>query len=396
MKLTQLPKPEPALELKYLKNLGIKSFDADNLYPQNTRNIVLSSKTGCGCFNRYADYLEGRGVASEPLASFVVNLDGETLADLHGQVSLDCAMHNGFAIHVNYDINGRAVSLHHVPFENVRLLEPDEEGNIRQVALHPDWSGKLTRAGKPVKIQENTIDYLDIFNPDPSVVLAQIREAGGPQFYKGQLLYYSREGHMRYPFAMFHAVLADMSTDEGLSNIMLRNARNNFLPAGAFVRLKSQGSPYSGDDAENEPQVDADEYAEDLAALQGDTESLKFLDITVESKEEMPEFINMQGNNYDKDFTATAAEIKDCIYAEFGQEGWLAIRNGKVGFSGTLVADVERDYAKRQIKTQKAFTRCYVALLSVWTPSQPLPAEPTIENLTIRPLVDLNTPTPQA
>lgn len=393
MKMTKLPKAESALDLRFLKNLGIKSYDADNLYPQNVRNIVLNSKTGNGCLERYTDYLEGRGIASAPLAGFVINLDGETLADLHALVSGDLAMLDGFAIHVNYDIDGHIVSLHHIPFENVRIAEPDEEGVIRKVALHPDWSGTLTRNGKPVKISKETVDYIDVFNPDPEVVLAQIQEAGGPQFFKGQVYYYSRAGHMRYPYARFHSVLSDMSTDEGLSNIMNRNVRNNFLPAGAFVRLKSQGAPYSGDDADFEPQVEQEEYAEDLAALQGDTEALKLLDITVETKEEMPEFINMQGNNYDKEFTATAAEVKDCIYSAFGQEGWLSLRNGKVGFSGTLVADVERDYAKRQIKIQKAMTRCYKSLLSVWTPGQPLPAEPNDANLAILSLVDLTTPT---
>ena len=391
MKLTNLPKAAPALDPKFLKNLGIKSYDADNLYPQNVRNIVLNSKTGNGCLERYADYLEGRGIASGPLAGFIINLDGETLADMHAQVSGDYATHEGFAIHVNYNIYGGITSLHHVPFENVRIMEPDEEGFVRKVAIHPDWSGQLTRNGKQVKIAKESIDYLDVFNPDPEVVLSQIQEAGGPQFYKGQIFYYSSLGFMLYPYAKFHAVLADMSTDEGLSNIMNRNVRNNFLPAGAFVRLKSQSiQDPDGDDYNS----DNGEYADDLAALQGDTEALKFLDITVESKEEMPEFVNMQGNNYDKDFTATAAEIKDCIYSAFGQEGWLAIRNGKVGFSGTLVADVERDYAKRQVKTQKAMTRCYKTLLQHWTAAEPLPAEPNDANLTILPLVDLTTPIP--
>lgn len=391
MKLTNLPKAAPALDPKFLRNLGIKSYDADNLYPQNVRNIVLNSKTGNGCLERYADYLEGRGIASEPLAGFIINLDGETLADLHAQVSGDFATHEGFAIHVNYNIYGGITSLHHVPFENVRIMEPDEEGFVRKVAIHPDWSGQLTRNGKQVKISKDSIDYLDVFNPDPEVVLSQIQEAGGPQYYKGQIFYYSSLGFMLYPYAKFHAVLADMSTDEGLSNIMNRNVRNNFLPAGAFVRLKSQSiQDPDGDDYNS----DNGEYADDLAALQGDTEALKFLDITVESKEEMPEFVNMQGNNYDKDFTATAAEIKDCIYSAFGQEGWLAIRNGKVGFSGTLVADVERDYAKRQVKTQKAMTRCYKTLLQHWTAAEPLPAEPNDANLTILPLVDLTTPIP--
>ena len=60
MKITSLPKPERPLDLKYLRNIGIKTYDADNLYPQNVRNIVLNSKTGNGCLERYADYIEGK------------------------------------------------------------------------------------------------------------------------------------------------------------------------------------------------------------------------------------------------------------------------------------------------------------------------------------------------
>lgn len=386
MKIANLPKPEPSLELKFLRTLGIKSYDADNLYPQNVRHIVLSSKTGSGCLERYTDYIEGRGLFSEALAGFAVNLDGQTLADLHTQVAGDLAMLNGFAIHVNYDIEGRIVSLHHMPFENVRIMEPDAEGFVRTLAVHPDWSGKLTRSGKNVKVTETNIDYIDVFNPDPDIVRAQMQEAGGPQFYLGQIYYYSREGYLQYPYARFHAALADLSTDEGLSNVMLRNVRNNFLPAGAFVRLKSQGSSLM-DDEDTAPMTE--DYSEDLAALQGDTNAMKILDITVETKEEMPEFLTFHGTNYDKEFTQTSIETKDCIYSAFGQEGWLAIRNGKVGFSGTLIADVERDYAKRQVKLQKALTRAYAALLSVWNTQQPLPEEPTLANLAIVPLVDL-------
>lgn len=385
MKIKNLPKAAPAIETGFLRNLGLQSYDADNLYPQNVRNIVLNSKTGASCLERYKDYIEGRGIASAVLASLTVNLDGETLADLHRLVSDDLATLNGFAIHVNYNVDGRITSLHHIPFENVRLKEADEEGIVRHVALHPDWSGRLTRNGKPVKVDKNTVDIIDVFNPDPVVVQAQMAEAGGPQFYKGQVYYYSAEGHLRYPFAKYHAVLADMSTDEGLSNIMNRNVRCNFLPSGAFVRLKGQTTAYDEGGFE-EP----DTYSDDLAAIQGDTNALKIMDITVETKEEMPQFVNMQGNNYDKEFTATAAEIKDCIYSEFGQEGWLSLRNGKVGFSGTLISDMERDYARRQVKTQAALTQTYIRLLSNW--AEVLPATADLESLRIVPLVDLTEP----
>ena len=76
MKIAKLPKPERALDPQYIKKLDIKSYDADNLYPQNVRNIVAASKTGSGCLDRYCDYLEGRGIASEALAGMAVNLNG--------------------------------------------------------------------------------------------------------------------------------------------------------------------------------------------------------------------------------------------------------------------------------------------------------------------------------
>lgn len=384
MKIAKLPQPEAALDPRYLGNLNIKSYDADNLYPQNVRDIVAGSKTGAGCLSRYIDYIEGRGIASPLLADFAVNLNGEKLSDLHALVAADLATLDGFAIHVNYNIDGRIVDMHHIPFENVRIVEPDDDGITRKVALHPDWSGRLTRNGKPVRINKTTVDYIDVFNPDPAVVLAQMLEAGGPQYYKGQVLYYSREGYLQYPHAMYHAALTDMSTDEGLSNVLHRNVRCNFLPAGAFVRLRGS-SAYTGEEVLD---ADSDDYDEGLIALQGDTEALNIMDITVETKDQMPEFINMRGNNYDKDFTQTCLETKDCIYAAFGQEGWLAIRNGKVGFSGTLVADVKRDYADRCVKTQKALSRAYVSVLTNWVEGE-LPDEPNATTLAILPLVEL-------
>lgn len=389
MRIAKLPRPERALDLQYIKKLNIKSYDADNLYPQNVRNIVASSKTGSGCLDRYCDYLEGRGIASQVLAGFAVNLNGEKLADVHALVSKDLATFNGFALHVNYDIDGYIVDLHHVPFENVRLVEPDAEGIIRQVALHPDWTETESRCGKRLKVSKDTVDYIDVFNPDPSVVLSQILEAGGPQFYNGQVLYYSREGHLQYPFATFHAVLTEMSTDEGISNVLNRNVRNNFLPAGAFVRMKGGGAPFTGEGVNEDSHADDDAYSDDLMALQGDMESVNIMDITVETKEDLPSFINMRGNNYDAEFTNTATETKDCIYAKFGQEGWLAIRNGKVGFSGTLIADVERDYAKRNLKAQKAITRAYLSILRHWVPGV-LPEDPTMDSLAVIPLVDID------
>ena len=380
MKTRDLPFAEPSLTPRYLSSLGVKSYDEDNLYPQNAQTIIGNSKTGSGCLQRYADYLEGNGIKSPAIAAFVINHKGEKMNDLHALVAADLASFNGFAIHVNYNALGHITELQHVPFENVRLCEPDEDGNILQVAIHPDWTGRLTRCGKTVKVKRENIDYIDIFNPERAAT--QMMDAGGPLHYKGQIYYYSRAGHLQYPLAEYDSILTDLSTDEGLSNLMLRNARMNFLPAGAWVHYRSQGWPNDGEDIDGYGDAEG-YYAEELRTLQGDKNAMKIMDVTIENSEDKPEFIPIQGDNLDKEFTATASEVKDCIYSRFGQEGFLSLRNGKVGFSGTLVADITTDYANRCVKLQGVLTRIYKEILGYWTPDKPLPEQPTLEALAI-------------
>lgn len=376
MKIAKLPKAETKIEVAYISALGIQSYDRDNLYPQNVMAICQSSKTGNACLERFRDFMEGDGLASSLLSEYRVNRQGETLGDIHSLISQDLATFNGFALHVNYNAFGKISDLHWVPFENVRLEEADEEGVIKRVAIHPDWSGKSTRGGRRVKVSRETVDFLDVFNPDPEIVAAQIVDAGGITQYKGQVLYVSTAGHLRYPLAKYDSVLTDMSTDEGLSNLTLRNARNNFLPAGAFVHFRSQ-DPDADGFAESE-------YDAALRSLQGDTNALNILDIEVETKEEMPEFVSFAGRNIDKDFTASDASVKESIYSQFGQEAFLAVRLGKMGFSGSLMKDANDDYARRCVKLQKRITRAFYQILSQW--ATPLPDMINYNTLAVLPL----------
>lgn len=377
MKIQSLPKTDPKIDIRYLQRFGIQSYDADNLYPQNVLKIVGSSKTGSGCLDRYKDFMEGDGIRSEVLGDLKVNRQGESLSDIHGLVSDDFATFDGFAIHVNYDALGRIADMHYIPFENVRLCEPDEEGVIKKVAVHPDWTGHLSRGGKPVKVDEVNIDFIDVFNPMPEIVMAQIGRDGGINHYKGQVLYVSMSGYLRYPLSSFDAVLTDMSTDEGISNLMLRNSRNNFLPCGAFVHFTSQGRP-DGDE------VDTEDYSDTLKHLQGDTNALAILDIECETREEIPEFVPFTGKNIDKDFTATDDAVKEAIYSKFGQEAFLAVRLGKLGFSGTLMAEANDDYARRCVKRQRRMSRAYLDILKHW--AEPLPEEASRDSLEVLPL----------
>ena len=361
MKVKELKKKaSDRLDVSYIRQLGIQSYGDDNLYPQTLRQIVQASATGSECMERYADFIEGYGFRDVPFSEYVVNRRGDTVDDIHELVCKDVAMYNGFALHVNYNINGQIVELHHVPFENCRLLDEDSMGYVGKIAVHPDWSGKKIRDTKPLKVSKETIDYIDVFNPRKEVVLAQMEYSGGVEFYKGQILWVSGSGKNTYPLGRADRVATEMSTDEGLANVKYRNVRNNFFPAGIMVTRKA-ASFDKGDRFE-----DDDDFQEVIKQMQGDTNVSKILEVQIENDEEKPEFLEMHSKNYDKEFSVTDASVVERIYSAFGQEPWYCIRIGKVGFSGDILRDAFDYYNSIVTKHQRMIERVFDRVFGYW------------------------------
>jgi hypothetical protein len=380
MNSRQTTKATERFKQPYNGRLGIKMYDADNLYPNNILLKVADSPTASGCLERYTAFIEGNGLHSSLLANAEVNRNGQTLDEVHALLAADLAAFGGFAVLVQYDIYCRPCGVEHIPFEQCRLEECDADGNVAHIAVHPDWSGQKTRDGERLSVSEDNIDYIDVFNPDPAVVTEQILGAGGITNYKGQVYYYSNAGYMVYPKPRYDSAITDISTDTGISNVMNRNVRNNFLTSGIVT--------YFSNSNEDKP----DEIAEQLAELQGDNNACKMLAVPIQAPEEKPEFVEFSGHNFDKDFTATTATTAERIYSAFGQEGWYCLRIGKTGFSGNLVKDIEMEYSRRCKKDQRVLTKAYYAILSHFAEGV-LPETPTIEALTIEPYSSITTQT---
>lgn len=354
------------IDTNYQQQLGIQSYGDDNLYPQTVRNIIAASSTGSECADRLTDFIEGNGFREVAFSEYVVNRKGDTADDIHALVCRDVADFNGLALHVNYNIYGQIVELHHIPFENCRLLEEDDNGYVAKIAVHPDWTGKKTRNGKAILVKKENIDYIDVFNPRKEVVLAQIEAAGGIEYYKGQVLWVSMAGKQTYPTGKSDRVITEMSTDEGLSNVKYRNVRNNFFP-GSIVFTKN-GSNITFDADGNEVKgVDDDEgFTDALIQLQGDTNCGKIMEVTLESDEEKPEVVPLHSANYDKEFTVTDASVVERIYSAYGQEPWYCIRIGKVGFSGDILEDAFEYYNSIVSKQQRLIERTFDRIFSYW------------------------------
>lgn len=349
--------------MRYLQTLGIQTYGEDNLYPQTFRNILAASSTGAECLDRFADFIEGNGFRDVPFSESVVNRKGDTADDIHALVCRDVAYYNGLALHVNYNIYGDIVELHHVPFENCRLAESDDNGYVGKIAIHPDWSGQKTRGGKVIKVAKENIDYIDVFNPDKRVVAAQIEAAGGIEYYKGQVLWVSLSGKDIYPTGKGDRVVTEMSTDEGLANVKYRNVRNNFLPAAMIFTKKGTNITFDQDGNEIDSRDDDDSFSDSLLQLQGDTNCGKLMEVTLETDEDKPEVVTLNSKNYDKEFTVTDISVTERIYSAFGQEPWYCIRIGKVGFSGDILEDAFEYYnsivSKQQRLIERTFTRVF-------------------------------------
>lgn len=378
MNQSKTPKSSRRFEQIFDSNLNIKRYDINNLYPNDILLRIDDSPTAGGCLDRYVDFIEGNGLHSEKLASAAVNRDGQTLDEIHSLVARDKGTFRGFAILVQYDIYCRPCAIYHYPFEQCRLEEPDDDGNVAHVVVHPDWSGGASRGGKRIRVDESNIKRICVFNPNPAVVAEQIRNEGGITNYLGQIYYHSDNGYLVYPKAKFDRAITDISTDTGISNVMNRNVRNNFFSSGIVSYLS------------NLEEGEKDEIAERLESLQGDLQLGKMIAMPLRNQEERPEFTEFSGHNFDKDFTATTSTVEERIYSAFGQEGWYCLRIGKTGFSGTLVEDIEREYSRRCKKDQRALTKAYYAILSRFAEGV-LPELPTIKALTIEPYSSIST-----
>lgn len=384
MNVNNLKKPQKRFSVKYLQKLNLQGYGDDNLYPQRVASIIGGSSIGGTCLDRYATFIEGNGFDSQEFSDFVCNRFGDTIDDILHLVSLDMAKFHGFALHVNYDALGNIVELQHVHFEDSRLEEEDDNGYVAHIAIHPDWSGQKTRSGKVIKIDDNNVKKIFPFNPKPEVVMNQIEFCGGIENYCGQILWVSMDGRYQYPKPIYDKIVTALSTDEGIDNVLYRNARNNFMIAGALIHKK--GTLIGMDDDGNpiEPDKRDEMFGEGLNTFLGDTNAASIMDITYENVEDKPEFINFRGTNFDKEFDSTQTSITAKIYAAFQQEVWYLISIGKVGFGGTVLKDAYDVYNSFVSPQRRAISRAFAKIFSYWNTNE---KPQNVGNFKIQPLV---------
>jgi len=318
----------------YLTSKKIKGYGTNNDYPQKVLEIINSSGTGRTCMDIYIKFVEGAGFTDQILSDTVLNSRGERANSLLRKFAKDLKNFNGFACLVKY--NGLAIPEEYIniPFEHCRLEIDSKRKYTGRIAVHPDWTG-LT--GEPFRMDD--VKYFNRF--DPSKVQSEMIEAGGPEEYLGQIMYFTADGDFEYPISPFDPVITDMLTEESCSTIKHRNAKYNFLPAGILVRKGIKPHTLdNGEIDENDPYNQRQmESANMINAMQGDANALKLWLADIDSDEEMPEFISFDSKNLDKEYDYTEKSVQQNIGSMFMIPPVLRGIDVGAGFGSLLVGE---------------------------------------------------------
>ena len=360
MNVETAKRQEPRFKQSYCKELNIKQWGVDNAYPQRMFAHISSSATGAACLSRLISFLEGDGVTNVSIGEAIVNKHGDTWDDIVHAVANDYGTYGGFALHIRYNAAAEIAEITPLSFAACRLEETTKNGDTFRIAVHPDWTEQDTRGGEQLQVNKDTVERYPVFNPSADVVRSQIIRAGGVEEYGGQVLWVSNAGGMNYPTPVYDAAVTDICVDEGVSNVLYRNVKNNFLPAGAFVHKKGETVQGNDDDG----------LSEQLDTFTGDTNAAALIDVTIERDEDKPEFIQMRGANFDKEFTGSDAISATKIYTAFKQEPWLCIRQGKVGFGGDVMRDAYNIYNRETKNARRLIERNLTRIFNRWTLKQ--------------------------
>ncbi len=333
MKVSKL---ESDQRFKPVKNTvtGVITYgESSNDYPQKIREMLAASVTGSSCNRVYKSFVTGLGFTNKE------KVNDQDLDSILPLIVDDLCSIGGFAIWVNWNSNLEVSSIEHVPFEFVRF------GLNGGFKIHPDWARRNTQ----VK-QFDAKDIINVkpFNPDN--VLEEVEEAGGWDFYSGQLYYFSNRGPKCYPLAIFDSATTDLVTEESIADITYHNSTHNFLPSGFFINVS------------NDSDVD-DEINDVVRRLQGSKNANKIACATVRNKDEIPEFVSMEGSNYDSSFTVSREAAKNNIIRAFGIPPILVGENVASGFSHDLIENAYNFYnavtSTERETIKNAFTTLY-------------------------------------
>ena len=206
--------------------------------------LVGGSATAKACAGVIADFIYGKGFSLEAEAratarqqrtrfrkdTLYINDKRETPNDLLKKVARSLSYHKGVFVQVNYNQLFQKTSVQVLPYRYCRLGARDSNNYRGKVLYYENWDNLQDK-----KEVDKQVTAIDMYDPRPEVIQAQVERVGGWENYKGQVYFLNLDRNDSYPLAWADVVLLDCES-EMLSTKYTRNGfKKGFFGTYAFV-----------------------------------------------------------------------------------------------------------------------------------------------------------------
>jgi hypothetical protein len=228
---------------------GIMTFGENNDYPQIIERLHGGSISAKSISSIYSRFLVGLGFTNPAINTVVVGKDEKgkdvTLIQILRKVCFSISFNWGAYIHSNLNIEGKISNTKLVPFKYCRFGKKDDAGYCSKIAVNDEWDKDNGR------IDENKINWYNVFNPDPKIIASQIENAGSIEEFKGQINHLFLDDEYLYPLSPIDPVYLDCDTEQQISIYQNNLTRNGFL-AKSIIRYTPSRNKEEKEELEKE------------------------------------------------------------------------------------------------------------------------------------------------
>ncbi|TGE04756.1 hypothetical protein [Hymenobacter fodinae] len=204
------------------EKLKLVSWGASDQLPQECLRILYDSGTAEACVTRIAQFIGGKGFASEATATMRAN-DEQTLNDLLAEAKHYAGAGLGVAVVVRYTYGGQRGDVFVEPSD---CLRREKDGLGRFVVNYGLSEGKRSAADNRVYLPFNPLASEEEIAEE---VLAAVQSETG---YWGHLVFSfeARPGRTQYPVPSYYAAKEDLETDAALARFVKSRPRTASFP----------------------------------------------------------------------------------------------------------------------------------------------------------------------
>jgi len=320
---------------KFDKTLGVIANGAGNMYPEISERFILNSVTAKMAAGVMASYLAGKGFGKED-NKLIVNKDGLTLKKLGRTIAKNLSKQRGVFIHFDYNQNFEPSGVRVLPYTDCRLGKKDDNEYNGKIVVLDEWHGATK---KDVSDKGRVVD---VYNPNPKIVEAQIEAAGGIDDYQGQIWYVNLEEEYVYALSQIDSVMNDCDSESQAGIFKNRSLRRGYFGKTVIKTKPLAGNleDYEGDQAKYQQALsERDEFKDTISDFFGAENVGGALVIEADAGgddlDDSMEIINTPSDVDDKMFAHTEESVFQNILVSFNNIPKDLVRSSDTVFSSS-------------------------------------------------------------